>query len=286
MLVVCPQCTKVYHIDPAELPVAKMVDRKKNGKGWYLSCQYCFHQWFYKAHSGFSWFDGSAPPSGCGKTVVKTYPKFLDKTDLYALKSEQIGADENRYNKQQMQKSYSPFFDKWDYKRDVIEDIGEKVEGSILYKSLFLLLISLIIFSIFYLLHPFFEDTKSSFVEEHLALKVPSTQKYFLQMQVKDVHFETFEKDGLYFVKVQGVIFNPLQTAEILPPLKISVLTACDTNSIAKNIKNGSPYCILKSWELQFDDPSISENSQKEFSAIIEVPCPQSPIIKVEATFS
>jgi hypothetical protein len=286
LLVVCPQCTKVYHIDPAELPAAKMVDRKKNGKGWYLSCQYCFHQWFYKAHSGFSWFDGSPPASGFGKTVVKTYPKFSDKTDLYNLHSEQIAVEEDRYNKQQMQKSYSPFFDKWDYKKDIVEEIGEKVEGSILYKSLFFFLISLIGFSAFYLLNPFFSDSRSSFVEESLALKVPDAQKYFLQMKVKDIHFETFEKEGKFFVKVQGVIINPLQTIEILPPLKISVLTACDGNSIAKNIKNGQPYCVLKSWEHQFDDPSIAENSQKEFSSTIEIASSESPIIKAEAIFS
>lgn len=263
-----------------------MVDRKKNGKGWFLSCQYCFYEWFYKAHSGFSWFDGSPPASGFGKTVVKSYPRFSDKTNLYALKSDQISADEDRYNKLQMEKSYSPFFDKWNYKRDISEDIGEKVEGSILYKSFFLLLITLIIFLGFYLLNPFFDEKKSSFEHASLALKVPDAQKYFLHMKVKDVYFETFEKDGKFFVKVKGMIINPLQTSEILPPLKISVLTACDGNSIAKNIKNGQPYYVLKFFEHQFDDPSIAENSQKEFLTTFEVPCPESPIIKVDVAFS
>ena len=99
LLVVCPQCTKVYHVDPSELPEAKLVNRKKKAKGWYLSCQSCFHEWFHVSPGGFSWYEGGPPPERYGKTIVRTYPKFSDKTHITALKASELSQQQSKYNK-------------------------------------------------------------------------------------------------------------------------------------------------------------------------------------------
>lgn len=273
-------------MDPAELPEAKMVDRKKKGKGWYLSCQCCFHEWFHVAPAGFSWYEGGHLSQRYGKTIVKTYPKFSDKTEIDQLKVSQLAEQQTKYNQKRMGKSYSPFFDKWVHKTDIFDDMQEKVKSSLLYKTILMLLIFLIIFSACYILNPFQVFDEQQFMGKNLYSIVPESQKFFLQMQVKDICFEKIKENERVYLKVSGSILSPLNQEEILPPLKISVWTACDKNSIASSLSTGDPYCVVKAWEHEFEDPVIEAGAKKEFVTFQEIDDVDAKLLKVEATFS
>lgn len=263
-----------------------MVDRKKKGKGWYLSCQYCFHEWFHQAPNGFSWYEGAPPPTSYGKTVSKSYPQFSNKTNLSHLKSSFSETDHHHYFHKKMRQSYSPFFDQWGYKEELIDTVQEKVKSSIFYKTILILLILLLSVMLIYIFFPSTNNTLTSFVKSDLGYHIPEHQKYFLQMQIQNVTHSITEKDNKKYITVCGTILNPLAHDEILPPLKILAYTACHPDSIAHNISQKEPYCLLAQWEHALDDPSIPAGQEKSFSAEYELPESNSPIIKIEARFS
>ena len=78
-----------------------------------------------------------------------------------------------------MGKSYSPFFDKWVHKTDVFDDVQEKINGSVLYKVILLLLVFLISFSAYYIFNPFQVFDEKSFIEKVFHSDVPEAQKFF-----------------------------------------------------------------------------------------------------------
>ena len=105
-------------------------------------------------------------------------------------------------------------------------------------------------------------------------------------MKVGNLAFEKIQKDERIYLKISGSILNPLEQAEILPPLKISVWTACAKNSISSSLSTGVPYCVAKAWEHKFEDPSIQAGAQKDFVSVHDISDVEDKILKIEAAFS
>lgn len=281
MLISCPKCAKAYRVDPSELPTAQKI--KSKGEGWFLSCQHCFHEWWFKAPKGFTWYDGGIQPEHFGKTVARTPSYFEDKTDLSSLKKRTPTQKEvdRAYHNKIMNEEYSLFNEGFIPDPELsknIKTLSEKMKTSFFTKSIVFLLIGIICSSLAYIfgfLH--FEDTSQ---EISKPLVVPETQKLFLGLKVEKQSFE-MTKTGLL---VKGKIFNPSPKEQNLSDLKFSAWSACEADSIAQNIAGGEPYCLAKAWIHPLTQKTIQPKETIQFETRTSISC-DIRILKVDVEF-
>jgi hypothetical protein len=278
LIIVCPKCSKAYHVDPNEMPIAKMADRKKKGKGWFLSCQYCFHEWWHSAPHGFTWYEGGSQTVSFGKTIAPFPYKFNDCTNLESLKNREPTEQEKKERQHQllMQNSYSPFYDTGTEKG--VSIIKEKVATSITYKIIVVFLLGLICVSIAVFFNFIKIEKTSSFLIGDIKSTIQNNQKNILSMQINNITFEKNMKTDHQSIHVKGEILNLRPTKEILPKLKISVWGMCPSKTIASSLSGGEPYCLIKSWEHDFNKQMIEPACSFSFESEGAIPCDSNPI--------
>ncbi|CAO5675802.1 MAG: hypothetical protein HEEMFOPI_00935 [Holosporales bacterium] len=288
MIIACPKCSKLYHVNPAELPAAKMADRKKKGKGWFLSCQYCFHEWWQVSPKGFSWYEGGEQTISYGKTVSPSPLRFDDHTNLESLKYHEPTEAEKKalYHEQVMQNSYSPFYDHPSFSESNKGPtaLEEKIQTSPFYKIVIAFLMGIILVAICVFFNLIKIEKTSSFVEQYIQNNVPQNQKLIIGMHINDIQYSVEKHHDRQDIIVSGQILNPASNAEKLQNLKISVWGNCKSQTIASSLATSEPYCLIKSWEYSFKEGHIKANDticfhSKGSIGISEVP------LKVDVTF-
>lgn len=281
MLISCPKCGKAYRVDPNELPTAQK--SKQKGEGWFLSCQHCFHEWWFKATKGFTWYDGGLPPEHFGKTVARTPSHFEDKTDLSALKRNRPhqSEEETTYHSKIMSQEYSPFNEGFIYDADLskkAKKLSEKAKSSFFVRTVISILIGVVGLSLAYAFGLFYLEDTAKIVSS--PLKVPDEQKLFLGLRIEN---KTFASDKLGLT-VKGQVVNPSDKSRVLKNLKLSAWFACEKDSIAKNIVDGEPYCLAKSWIHSLEGKVIQPKEKISFETKAPIPCTVR-ILKVDAEF-
>ncbi|MBP9753317.1 MAG: hypothetical protein KBD31_05910 [Proteobacteria bacterium] len=265
-----------------------MADRKKKGKGWFLSCQYCFHEWWQTSPKGFSWYDGGEQTISYGKTVAPSPLRFHDHTNLDALKYRELTEAEKKalYHQQVMENSYSPFYDHPSFNESDkgLTILEEKIKTSFVYKAFIVFLMCLLILSIAVFFNFIKIENTVPFVQNLMQNNVPANQKLILGLQINDVKYEVQHCDDGQNIIVSGTVLNPSTTEEKLTPLKISIWGNCKTKTIASSLSSGEPYCLIKSWEYTFKEATIKENGILSFETTGTIDRDEHPL-KVDVTF-
>jgi hypothetical protein len=267
MIVVCPQCAKEYRVDPAELPPAKSSQYKNLGKGWWLSCRYCFKEWWFHAPKGFSWYEGGVPPEQYAKTVVKKSSRFEDKTDLTALQVNRPSTAETDYYHHQnmMLEEYTPYAER---PEDVMElqELRSKKPLKIFLFILFVLSCSVLGF----FLKPFWMEDTKSYVNQTVALTPPKNQKDILALKITDVQYDVVEKQDKKQIVIRGKIHNLKPESVPIPKLRMNIWGPCKPDSLASQMKVADekiPHCLVKSWDESNDNGTIKADSFVQFES-------------------
>lgn len=269
MLVSCPRCAKIYHIEPAELPAPVKMNRK--GKGWFLSCQYCFHEWWFQSPQGFTWYEGGEPPMHFGRTIVRKQPKFIDQTNIHTLKNpDQSDPTAQKYHDEMLTESYSPFHDTA-AKEEGHSFVNEKAESSFFYKPTlaFLCIVALALFYYTFSGRLFQKESVSSFFEKH----IPKNQKDVLTMNVANVRYSVVKDSQQQSIHIQWDVINSSQQEEKVPTVQIHILGPCQKNEISSSLETEKTLCILKSWNQEnSENKTISPGDIQSFSSNASLP--------------
>lgn len=293
MIISCSKCGKAYHVDPAELPQAKIrnhqgIHHDDRKPGWFLSCQHCLHEWWFDAPQGFSWYDGGRQPDHYGKTVVRAPTKYYDHTDLSGLYADSLSAAEydQAYHDRVMQEAYSPFNDVGAFTElPVMHELQERAKVSSTYKTILLLLIAIISLALAYAFGYFTIIQTVPLVQNGQPLNIDDSQKYFLGLNIQHVQFfSVCEKEGA-ILTVTGIILNPSDETKMLPQLNLKAWTACDNTSLVKNLTQGSPYCLAKAWTHSLIQKEIKSKESVPFQTQVSIPL-DSKILKIDVAFS
>ena len=292
MIISCSKCGKAYHVDPAELPQAKTrshqgIHHNDRKPGWFLSCQHCLHEWWFNAPQGFSWYDGGRQPDNYGKTVARTPTKYYDHTDLSGLYAYNPSAAEydQAYHDRVMQEEYSPFNDVGAFTElPVMHELQEKAKVSTTYKTIILLLVTIISLALAYAFGYFNIIQTVPLVQNGQPLNIDDAQKYFLGLNIQHVQFSSVcEKEGSTLT-VTGIILNPSEETKTLPQLKLKAWAACDDTSLVKNLTQGDPYCLVKAWTHNSIQSEIKSKESVPFQTQVSIPN-DIKILKIDVVF-
>ncbi|CAO5679807.1 MAG: hypothetical protein NEHIOOID_01115 [Holosporales bacterium] len=244
MLVSCPRCAKVYHIAPAELP--SPIKMNKKGKGWFLSCQYCFHEWWFQSPQGFTWYEGGEPPAHFGRTIVRKQAKFIDQTNIDYLKNPQSAYSESstQYQDAQLTQEYTPFHDEG---AKVLGRDTHKTERSIFFKPFMAFLIVFNMALIYYVLDGSFFKKKD--ISALFQRFIPKSQKDLMLLSIGHINHQIIKDATQQTVHIKWELLNSKEQSESFPKMTVKILGFCQKNEIQTSFQSDDLLCILKAWD-------------------------------------
>lgn len=292
MIITCPKCAKAYRVDPAELPPAQMqqashISQHRRQLGWYLSCKHCLHEWWFNAPKGISWYNGGRQVEQFGKTVAKTFTKYQDHTDLSGLYAYNPSAQEfnQQYHDRVMRQEYSPFNDVGAYQNiPIMNKFEERVKTSLGFKmgvSFFVVIVALFLGYIFGYVRI---QPTATYVSHDLSDSIPPTQSFFFNLAVDELTFKIQCEGDQGYLSVKGLIKNTTKDIKSAPPMRFKAWAFCDQKSLVKNLTQGNPYCLVKTWVHTLPNQQIKPNESIAFETKIAVPTDQE-ILKVDSEF-
>lgn len=245
MLVSCPRCAKVYHVAPAELP--SPIKMNKKGKGWFLSCQYCFHEWWFQSPQGFTWYEGGEPPAHFGRTIVRKQPKFIDQTNIGALKNPQAEVNEEKsiFHNEQLTQEYTPFHDQG--AKIAAHYPLAKTERSMFFKPFLAFLIVFNAALLYYVVDGTFFKKKD--VASFLKNIVPKSQKSLVLLSIQQLDHHIVKDATQQTIHIKWDVVSSKENPEPFPKMNIQILGFCQKNNIQTSFQSEDLLCILKAWD-------------------------------------